>query len=242
MKYYPSVLSRTKAAVKHLLYGGSRRLCPICGHGARRFVPYGHPVRPEARCVWCSSLERHRLIWLYFQKRANLFDGKGRLALHVAPESCFEPRLRARLGSGYVTADLNDRRADVRMDIMSIGYPDETFDVVYCSHVLEHVADDRKAMRELRRVLKKDGIAILLVPIVGGAHTFEDPAITDPKERARLYGQHDHVRSYGADYVDRLKEAGFAVDVVAVRDLATEEEAVRMNLSAAAGEIYVCRR
>lgn len=128
------------------------------------------------------------------------------------------------------------------MDIMSIGYPDETFDVVYCSHVLEHVADDRKAMRELRRVLKKDGIAILLVPIVGGAHTFEDPAITDPKERARLYGQHDHVRSYGADYVDRLKEAGFAVDVVAVRDLATEEEAVRMNLSAAAGEIYVCRR
>jgi SAM-dependent methyltransferase len=217
-------------------------MCPVCGRGSRRFAPYGHPRRPEARCVWCSSLERHRLIWLYFQTHANLFDGRRRAVLHVAPELCFEPRLRARLGSGYVTADLSNPRADVRMDVMNIGYPDETFDFVYCSHVLEHVADDRKAMREFRRVLKKDGRAILTVPIVSGAHTFEDPGITDPRERARVYGQHDHVRSYGADYADRLREAGFAVEVLGVKDLVREHEAIRMNLDKAAGEIYVCRR
>src|SRR5687768_10061894 len=189
------VLSRGKAAVERLLYGygGDRRLCPVCGCGSRRFAPYGRPPRPEARCVWCASLERHRLIWLYFVKHASLFDGKGRTMLHVAPEACFEPHLRARIGPGYVTADLNNPRADVRMDVMNIGYPDETFDFVYCSHVLEHVADDRKAMGEFRRVLKRDGRAVLLVPIIAGPHTIEDPTIVDPGDRMRMYGQHDHV-------------------------------------------------
>jgi SAM-dependent methyltransferase len=180
-------------------------------------------------------------VWLYLQKHTPLFDGKCRAVLHVAPERCLEARLRARLGRGYLTADLNDRRADVRMDIMNIAYPDGTFDFVYCSHVLEHVADDRKAMREFRRVLKKDGRALLLVPVIQGAHTFEDPRITNPQERTRVYGHHDHVRSYGADYVDRLKEAGLTVDVISAKDLTTAEEAARMNLDAAAGELYVCR-
>jgi SAM-dependent methyltransferase len=236
-------LSHPKTAIERLVYGygGKLRLCPICDRTSRRFAPHGRPSRPEARCVWCSSLERHRLVWLYLQKEGHLFDGRSRAVLHVAPEPCLEPRLRARLGRGYITADLHDRHTDVRMDIMDIAYPDGTFDFVYCSHVLEHVADDRRAMREFRRVLKKDGRALLLVPIVGGAHTFEDSRITDPKERERVYGQHDHVRSYGADYVDRLKDAGLAVDVVTAKDLASVEDVARMNLGMAAGELYVCR-
>jgi ubiquinone/menaquinone biosynthesis C-methylase UbiE len=128
-----------------------------------------------------------------------------------------------------------------RMDITRIQYPEESFDVIYCSHVLEHVPDDRIAMREFRRVLRKDGWAVLLVPITV-EKTFEDPTITDPTERLRLFGQEDCVRRYGPDYVERLREAGFDVFVTRVLDVFSEEEATRMGLTPAAGEIYLCRR
>jgi SAM-dependent methyltransferase len=161
--------------------------------------------------------------------------------LHVAPEPCIEVRLRRRLGAGYLTADLMNTGAMVKMDIMDIQYPDESFDVIYCSHVLEHVPDDRKAMREFRRVLKRGGWAILLVPINAGK-TYEDPSITEPAERLRVFGQEDHVRNYGPDYVDRLREAGFAVTETRVPDLVSPEDAQLMGLTQAAGEIYSCRR
>jgi predicted SAM-dependent methyltransferase len=235
-----TVWTQAASAAKYVLYGGGRLVCPICSRRSRRFAAFGDPRRPSARCGWCSSLERHRLVWLYFERRTNLFDGQRRRVLHVAPERCLERRLRLRIGSGYLTADFNDARADVRMDIMNIEYPDGTFDFIYCSHVLEHVADDRRAMREFRRVLNPEGTAVLLVPITS-ARTIEDPTITDPAERRRLFGQHDHVRRYGADYVNRLTDAGFAVEVHDVRDLATDEEVARMNLTAAAGQIHVCR-
>lgn len=161
--------------------------------------------------------------------------------LHVAPEPCLEPRLRERLGEGYLTADLHDPDAMLRIDVTDIDRDDESFDVILCSHVLEHVEDDRVAMRELRRVLRGAGWAILLVPITAG-RTREDPTIVDPAERLRAFGQEDHVRRYGPDYADRLREAGFRVDVTRIADLVEEEGAVRMGLTPAAGEIYFCTR
>jgi SAM-dependent methyltransferase len=119
--------------------------------------------------------------------------------------------------------------------------PHETFDVIFCSHVLEHVSDDRRAMREFRRVLRYDGWAILLVPAVA-EKTFEDPSVVDPAERLRRFGQEDHVRCYGPDYVDRLREAGFDVEEINVRDMFSDAEAIRMGLVRCAGSIHVCRR
>ena len=161
--------------------------------------------------------------------------------LHVAPEPCFEPRLKQRLGEGYLSADLYNPRAMVKMDITEIDFPDEYFDVVYCSDVLEHVEDDRKAMREFLRVLRRDGWAVLLVPVAGDK-TREDPSIVDAAERLRLFGQEDHVRRYGRDYLDRLREEGFRVEVTEVRDLVERSEAVRMGLTAESREIYYCTR
>jgi len=129
----------------------------------------------------------------------------------------------------------------VRMDITDIPFPEQSFDAIYCSHVLEHVQDDRKAMRELFRILKKDGWAILVVPITM-EETFEDPSMVDAQQRLDAFGQEDHVRKYGRDYVDRLREAGFEVDVITVSDLLQEEEATRMGLTAASGEIYYCTK
>jgi SAM-dependent methyltransferase len=177
---------------------------------------------------------------LYFAHRTNLFDGQPKRMLHVAPEQCFERRLKERLGAGYLTADLLDPHVMERIDITRIQYPDESFDVIYCSHVLEHVTDDLQAMREFRRVLKRSGWAILLVPITAD-RTFEDPTVVLPSDRLRVFGQEDHVRRYGPDYADRLREAGFEVDVTRVSDIIPADEAARMGLTRV-GAIYHCTR
>jgi SAM-dependent methyltransferase len=191
--------------------------------------------------VRCGSLERHRLLWLYLKERTDLFDGTPKSVLHVAPESCLEPQLQQRLGAGYITADLFNPSATVKLDIMDITFPDQTFDVIFCSHVLEHVADDRKAMRELHRVLKRDGWAIVLVPILA-EKTFEDPTIVDPEARLQAFGQSDHVRIYGLDYTDRLRDAGFKVEVTRVADLVARADASLMGLGPMSGEIYLCTK
>lgn len=223
------------------LYCGSNRYCPVCSKSFRSFRKAGLIRREDAECFWCGSLERHRLVWMYFKKMTNLFNGSNKKMLHVAPEPCFESQLKSRIGADYVTADLSDPRAMVTMDITNIQYPDESFDVIYCSHVLEHVQDDKKAMREFHRVLKRDGWAILLVPI-SGEKTIEDPTISDPSERRRLFGREDHVRRYGVDYLNRLREAGFKVKVIVQSDFLTNAESILFGITEASGEIYYCTK
>lgn len=128
--------------------------------------------------------------------------------LHMAPEECLASIFKAS-NINYISADLSSY-AMLQMDLTNVYFPDETFDVVYASHVLEHIVDDRKAMREIHRILKPDGWAILQVPIMAEM-TYENPGIVDPKERERVFGQSDHVRIYGLDYYTRLTETGFRV-------------------------------
>ena len=224
-----------------LPYYGKGRFCPVCGKSSRRFRQFGVVLREDAQCAHCGGVERHRLLWLFVSRRTNLLDGNPRKMLHVAPEPCFESRLKQLLGDGYLTADLFDPSAMVKMDITNIDFPDRSFDVIYCSHVLEHVQDDRKAMREFFRTLKCNGWAIFLVPI-NAEKTIEDSSIADPEERLKVFGQKDHVRRYGPDYADRLREAGFIVEIVKVNDLVQNNEAVRMGLTSASGEIYFCTK
>ena len=234
-------LKKVGRFIRQIHNSGMRRYCPVCRIPSEKFEEVGIVPREDAKCRWCGARERHRLVWLYFKKRTDLFDGCPKSMLHVAPERMFENLLKRYLGSGYLTADLHNPNAMVRMDITDIDYPDETFDVIYCSHVLEHVPDDRRAIRELHRVLKSDGWAILLVPIT--AHrTFEDPSITNPTDRLRLFGNKDHVRRYGPDFVERLKEAGFKVKVTTASDFLTEEEIELMGITDAAGEIHHCTK
>jgi SAM-dependent methyltransferase len=221
-----------------LANAGSDRHCPICERSFRSFAGAGYPSRKDALCINCGSLERHRLLWLFLQQRPGLMKMGATRLLHVAPEPCIAEKLREASGPGYLSADLMSDAME-QMDICDIHYPDASFDAIYCNHVLEHVADDRKAMREFRRVLRPHGWAIILVPVTTD-RTFEDPTITDPKERLRLFGQEDHVRCYGPDYVDRLREAGFDVQVFLPSDLFPPEEISGYGLGEAAGEICMC--
>ena len=239
-----SVLSRflpapIKKALKKIIYRGGRQ-CPVCGSSLKGFLPYGVNPRPDAQCPICGSLERHRLLWLYFRDEAGLLSPPVKRMLHVAPERCFSERLAACQNIDYLTADIADPAAMVKMDVMDIQYPDASFDVIYCCHVLEHVPDDRKAMREFARVLKPGGWAVLQVPL-DAERTFEDPSVTDPKERERLFGQDDHVRVYGLDYKGRLEEAGFNVTVVAYYERFDEKTLERYGMRYERDDIYLCR-
>lgn len=172
-------LRRLRDVAKSIPYYGKGRFCPVCGKSSRRFRPFGLVSREDAECVHCGALERHRFLWLYVLRKTDLFNGTPKKMLHVAPERCFEAKLKERLGDNYLTADLFNTRAIVKMDITNIKYADQSFDVIYCSHVLGHVQDDKRAIREFYRVLKNNGWAILLVPITR-KKTFEDPSIVEP--------------------------------------------------------------
>jgi SAM-dependent methyltransferase len=185
--------------------------CPICGRRFRAFKPFGG--RANAQCRGCGALERHRALWLLLQDRPALLRGS---ILHLAPEAPLEKRLRAMKGIDYATADVERTDVDIRADVTRLPFDDARWDLVICSHVLEHVVDDRAAMRELRRVLRSGGAALVLVPGVPGmTETLEDPAATTPQQRLETFGQPDHVRIYARDDLTaRLRAAGFDVEVV----------------------------
>lgn len=210
-----------------ILYLGRGRRCPICGTQRRKFMPYGYVTsREDALCPHCLSLERHRMIWLWITRSTTLLIDHPRL-LHIAPEvSLMNHFNKVYRDSGeYITADLESPLAKIHFDVQQIPLADNSIDVVICNHLLEHVDDDRKAMRELYRVLHPAGWGIMLVPEERQrATTFEDDTITDPKLRTELFGQYDHRRIYGRDYDERLRESGFRVERIAVESIATEEE------------------
>jgi len=228
-----------KQFVKRGLYFGKNYHCPICISNLRELRPAGVKQRPNATCPVCGSLERHRMLWTFFQQETNLFSEVSKRMLHIAPEPCFSAPLSRCPSIDYLSADLMTP-AMVQMDITDIQFPDDSFDVIYCSHVLEHVPEDRKAMKELARVLKSSGWAILQVPM-GDQPTYEDPSITDPEERTRLFGQSDHVRRYGPDYKNRLEESGFKVSVIAYLDQFNSENRHLYGFSSYKDDIYYCQ-
>jgi glycosyltransferase involved in cell wall biosynthesis/ubiquinone/menaquinone biosynthesis C-methylase UbiE len=215
------------------------RYCPICQQTAQSFADFGRPSRKNAMCPHCGSLERHRFIWKYLQDHTDIFQHPDTQTLHFAPEPCLESKFRSIFTSKYITADLFDKKADVRIDITNIKFSDRSFSFIYCCHVLEHVPNDRKAMQEMYRILKQNGLAAIMVPIKGDI-TDEDFSITNPAERLQRYGLEDHVRYYGMDIVSRLQEVGFQVDHIEPQDIFTHKDIEHMSLGG--GKLLLCRK
>lgn len=224
-----------------LAYAGRRMRCPVCGHRYRKFMPYGYSnPRENALCPWCLALERHRMMWLYLVNETDFFETSPRL-LHIAPERCFIRRFEKLLGDNYVTADLESPLAKVKMDIQAIPFGEGEFDVIFCNHILEHVDDDRLAMREMFRVMRPGGWGIMLVPQnFDRETTFEDPSLTTPQQRYEVYGQSDHQREYGRDYPMRLAEAGFDVEEIDYLKYLTPQQAKLYGLRTEI--LYVVRK
>jgi SAM-dependent methyltransferase len=194
---------------------GNKFTDPIDGKSFKTFLPYGYgKQRPNVLSPSTLSLERHRLLWLYLKNETNFFS-ENLKALHFAPEQCFLKRFRKLKNLDYTTTDLLSPIADVKADICDLPFEDNSYDVMLCNHVLEHIPDDTKAMQELYRVMKPGGYGIFQIPQdLNRKSTFEDNSITDKAERAKLFGQYDHVRVYGHDYFDKLRSIGFKVEEV----------------------------
>jgi SAM-dependent methyltransferase len=198
---------------------GSKLECPICNHTASRFISFGNPKRENAKCPNCGSLERHRLIWLYITEKGLLLEQNRIRILHFAPEECLFPKLSTISSINYSPCDLHPenypktyRKKISEINVCDIQYASNTFDAIICNHVLEHIKDDKKAMSEIFRVLKPGGWSILQVPIDYSQQiTLEEISPLSPQEREKLFGQFDHVRLYGVDYLERLKNIGFEV-------------------------------
>ena len=197
---------------------GDRVTCPICNVRLRRFrnVSRERATALGNVCPVCRSFERHRLLWLFLRDRTDLFSSAGvRSLLHVAPEPCLKKKFEAVSNLIYRISDL--RSPDIRqnIDITAIPFSDRSIDIIICNHVLEHIPDDKKALRELRRVLKPGGWAVINVPVdCARDHTYEDPSIVTARQRAINFGQADHVRIYGRDYLRRLSDAGFSASEI----------------------------
>lgn len=189
---------------------------PIDGKSFKRFLPYGYgEQRPNVLSPSTLSLERHRLLWLYLKNETDFFH-KPLKVLHMAPEQCFLSIFKSMKHLDYTTADLYSPIVDVKADILDLPFDDNEFDLIFCNHVLEHIEDDNKAMKELLRVMKPGGMGIFQVPQdLAREITFEDANIKTPEDRAEHFGQYDHVRVYGKDYFNRLRDAGFKVEEVA---------------------------
>ncbi len=221
---------------------GEKYTDPIDGNSFRNFLPYGYEkVRENVLSPSTLSLERHRLFWLYLKNETEFFT-KNLKVLHFAPEQAFYKRFRKMKNLEYTTTDLNSPIATVKADICDLPFEDNAYDFIICNHVLEHIPDDTKAMQELYRVLAPGGTAILQVPYEADRNTtFEDDTITDPKERAKIFGQYDHVRVYGMDYFEKLAKVGFEVEALNYSANLSEEEINKYRL--AKGELLpVCRK
>jgi SAM-dependent methyltransferase len=232
-------IRRRAARVRHF---GWQRYCPLCRSHVRSFRPGGVIPRREAICPVCDSAERHRLAWWFLQRRTDLMEGTSKRLLHVAPEFEIKRRLDRMRFIDYYSASLGGANVRSKVDITDIPFPDETFDAIYCSHVLEHVSNDRKAMSEFFRVLRQSGWALLQVPVaVGVTETLEDPSVIDPVEREKVFGQADHVRLYGDDYPDRLKSCGFQVSVFRPQELLSPRQIERLGIDTTE-QVFFCRK
>jgi len=210
---------------------GDKVYCPVCNSHFSKFLPYGRlNPRDNALCPSCLTLERHRLMYLFLKQETNFFSSKPRL-LHVAPEYCFIYRFEKLLGENYITADIESPLAKVKMDLHHIPFEDNSFDVVFCNHVLEHVNDDFQCMREIRRVLKPTGFALMQSPQRYDLETtYEDSSIIDPKEREIHFLQDDHLRIYGRDFGKQLEKSGFTINEINMIDIIGLDESIKMGL------------
>ncbi|MCF6183964.1 MAG: methyltransferase domain-containing protein [Bacteroidales bacterium] len=226
-----------------LIYKGTNTECPVCNKQFKKFLPYGYgnANRDNRLCPNCLSLERHRLLWLYLKQTTNFFTAKLSV-LHIAPEQTFLKHFKKLNNLNYTTADLYSPIVDIKTDIRNMVFEDNKFDVVICNHVLEHIDEEQKAMKEILRVMKPGAWAILQVPIDYSLEkTFEDANITSREDRQKYFGQYDHVRLYGKDYPGRLRKAGFKVTEDNFVNSFSEEEQEKYRFDKN-DIIYLCKK
>lgn len=208
---FPESSRKAYHSINKIIYKGDKYYCPICERSYKTFLPAGENLEGNSKCPGCSSLERQRLLWLYLTQKLEIPKQNIRL-LNIAPDFAIQNKLKSLSHLDYLSIDLESKLAMKNEDLTNLSFSDNSFDAILCYHVLEHIVDDKKAMSEIYRVLKPNGWAIIQTPVEKEREkSFENFNVTTPAERRKLFGQDDHVRIYGRDYIERLKSTGFNV-------------------------------
>ena len=247
MKHFVNIVSRK---IKLLNNAGRKYYCVICNYNAKQFLDSGlYSRRKNVKCPKCRSLVRHRHLWLYLTKNYGILEKKKSVELlHFAPEKSLMNGLSKVQSIKYYTSEYSQQKnADFHFDIQKIDYENNQFDIIICSHVLEHVPDDYKAMQELYRILRVGGEALIQVPLwPSESHpTYENSQITDPRDRIIHYGQYDHLRIYGLDIVEKLTQVGFKVSKINIETDFSDKEKDYFRLSNPTGItewIFRCKK
>ena len=203
--------------------------CPCCGKhfssfkDERFYADTAHfnpemfrKSRQDVICDCCRSAPRHRIIAEWCGQNTGLL--RSSKILFFAPELSMMLWFR-RNGINVTTADLYDRKADLKLDITSLDLPDESQDIIFCNHVLEHVSDCSSALNELQRVIHKGGRLIISFPIDTELSNMSELKDSTPEERIKLFGQHDHLRIFGTDSKRMLEDHGFEVSTIDISDM-----------------------
>lgn len=202
--------------IRALFYFGNKYYCNCCNKKFRKFLSKGYTQRQNAKCPYCGSLERTRLLLLFLQNETEIFH-KHLKVLHIAPEKCLYTIFN-KLDIEYIDGDINPAFATYKIDITDIKYPDNYFDIIICSHVLGHIPDESMAISELSRVLSPNGMALILTLLNSdNKKTFEDPSIISNSERLLNYGEPDLCRLHGIDFKETLMKNGFEVTIIDYR-------------------------
>lgn len=238
-KIYKSIVSEKKRVnirlfiekLMYHIYLGSNFHCNCCGKNFRKLKSKGTTERLNAKCPYCFSLERTRVLDLYLKEELGIYEKSGMKILHFAPENCLSRKLSSIENVVYVDGDINPANANNIIDITDINYDDSFFDLIICSHVLGHVPAEKRAIQEMKRVLKKDGIAIVMTLIDSNRQdTFEDETIVDARDRLKYYSEADLCRLHGLDFGDRLRKQGLKVEEIDYRKRFSEKDQKRMSL------------
>ena len=239
-------LQLIKTYIKKIKHRGTNYKCSICDSNLNLLLTAGlYEKRLNSKCPICGSLERHRQLWLILNEKVSL---ENKIILHFAPEKCLRKRLSQIQSLEYRTSEYdNNSISDFHYDITCINAPDNSFDLIVCSHVLEHIDNDMLAMSELFRILKNDGVALIQVPIHKELSqvTYENPTIISKEDRIKYFGQFDHVRIYGLDIEKRLKNAGFSVSRLDLTETYSEKDAEYLgliNYSGVKDYTFICQK
>lgn len=212
--------------------------CPICGKCAPAMLPFVRST--NVRCTFCNSLPRHRLFYLVADRVLNLFSKPLGTVLHFAPEKCLQDIFRNKSDMYYSVDIMVSALVNLVVDAQSLPIADQSVDFLYSCHVLEHIPDDQKAMREIARVLKSSGVATIMVPLHGGYQTKDDPEIKSPAQRDLHYGNPVHLRYYGNDVKNQLEAAGLKVERYSKDDVLTKKDTKDYRLLN--NVVFICRR
>lgn len=225
------------------LYYGNNFYCNCCNKKFRKFLNKGNIPRNNAQCPFCFSLERTRVLDFYIEKELNLYQSEGVKLLHFAPEYALFRKIKKNKNIIYIDADINPAYASNVFDIINAPFPDNYFDYIICSHVLGHVPDEHLAIKELVRVLKPNGVAIIMTLLSGEEKTFEDENIKSSEDKLKFYSEFDLCRLHGNDFSNRLESSGFNVEEIDYRLFFSDEIQQKYSLGNGQREkIFKCTK